>query len=428
MTATMKIFPARTPIRGAVVVPGSKSLSNRYLLLAAAARGESRVSGLLDSDDVQNGSACVEALGAALTPDGDAVKVQGVDGKFAAQGRRIYLGAAGTLARFLPGLLAAADGEKFTLEASSQLAGRPIDGLAAPLRMLGARIETPKAASFPMTIDAVGLNGGEAVVDGSISSQFVSGLLMAAPLARGPVHVRSSSPIVQADYVRLTTQAMTMFGARVETEADGWRVFPTRYAGAEVAVEADASTASYFAALAAATAGEVTITNLSLDTGQPDIRFLQALERMGARIVSGKNGVTVSGPSRLSGGFEIDFQPMSDTALTLAALAPFADKPIRITGIKHIRRHESDRVAAMAAELRRAGVPAQEYDDGWLIEPASPKPVRHETYDDHRMAMALAVMAARGEGAELDNPGCVAKTCPRFFELIGMLGVRCEAR
>jgi 3-phosphoshikimate 1-carboxyvinyltransferase len=243
---------------------------------------------------------------------------------------------------------------------------------------------------------------------------------MATPLMKHPVEIRVTDHIVQSDYVRITMEVLAAFGVQIEaSEAlDRFYVTPAEFRAADYAVEADASTATYFAALGALL-GEVTISNLRLETTQPDIAFLDVLKGMGCGV---EPGVTVRGPEKLRGGFTIDMRAFSDSCLTLAAIAPFADAPIEICGVGHIRHHESDRIGVMARILSDLGVPVEERADGLRISPALPRFGRVATHDDHRVAMSLAVLGLAGSGVQLVDPGCVSKTCPNFFELIAGLG------
>jgi 3-phosphoshikimate 1-carboxyvinyltransferase len=224
---------------------------------------------------------------------------------------------------------------------------------------------------------------------------------------------------VQADYVRITLEVLAAFGVNIEASPafDRFYVKPSVFRPEDYAVEADASTATYFLAMGALM-GEVTVSNLRPETTQPDIAFLDVLKRMGCEV----EGVTVRGPKKLRGGFSIDMRAFSDSCLTLAAMAPFADAPIEITGVEHIRHHESDRVGVMARTLTELGVPVEERRDGLLISPALPRFGRVATHDDHRVAMSMAVLGLAGSGVELTDPGCVSKTCPNFFDLIAGLG------
>jgi 3-phosphoshikimate 1-carboxyvinyltransferase len=425
------VAPHRAPIVTDIALPGSKSYTNRALLCAAMADGRSTLTGLLRSDDSYW---CVESLrrlGAAVTMDGTTAIIDGLGRRRPHPEARLYIGSAGTTARFLPGLLAAGGPGRFTLDASQQMRGRPLAPLLLALRQLGADITCPGTEDAPpLEIEGVSLLGGPVRMSGAVSSQFISGVLMAGPMALNGVHVLITDHVVQKDYVAMTLDMMETFGAVVEADDDlaEMRVEPGGYRPADVALEADASTATYFLALAAVTGGRVTVTNVGTATRQPDLRFIDTLERMGCRVTREPAAVTVEGPpdGRLTGGLDVDMRPLSDATLTLAAIAPFADGPVAIHNVAHIRNHESDRIGVMCAALAALGVPVDERTDGMTVHPARPSHGVMETHDDHRVAMALAVLGVAGEGVRLLEPGCVSKTCPPFFDLLAGLGVGVE--
>jgi 3-phosphoshikimate 1-carboxyvinyltransferase len=432
-----RVEAAKGPIRGSLAVPGSKSATNRALILAGAAglgaTGErvSRVSGLLRSDDSYWCMEALHKLGAQMEDDGVNLTI-GAPHEWACPAEPIFIGSAGTTGRFLTAVLALSTRLAVEIAASEQLSSRPMEPLFEALRSLGARFEYGEHRAFPVTILPRRGGAGTVQISGSVSSQFISGLLMGTPLLGRPVEVLVTDRIVQADYVRITLAMMKSFGVEVEVsdEFDRFRVQPGSYQPTSYVVEADASTASYFLALAAVTGGDITLENLPSATLQPDIRFIQFLRQMGCRLEQEGSRMTIVGPARnalggrLRGGFTADMNACSDTALTLAAIAPFADAPIEIIGVEHIRRHESDRLRVMAASLCAAGVPVEERPDGLRIEPAQPRFARLDTHDDHRVAMSLTVLGVAGSGIELTDPGCVSKTCPDFFGMIEKLGAK----
>ena len=303
---------------------------------------------------------------------------------------------------------------------------RPVAPLFEALRRGGGRIAFEGIeGGFPAAITGNSFIGGKLAMSGKVSSQFISGILLGAPQSRDGVELTVDGGIVQSDYVRITLDAMRHFGADVSAD-DGLAYFtvrPTGYRARDLVVEADASTATYFAALAAVTGGRITLLNLSPKTRQPDFGFLAVLERLGVLVERKADRTIITANRQLSGGFTIDMKPLSDATLTLAAIAPFADAPITITGVAHIRHHESDRIAAICQSLTRAGISVEEHPDGLTVHPGKPKFATLSTYEDHRVAMSLAVMGVAGEGIELLDPGCVSKTCPAFFELLAGLGV-----
>lgn len=431
--ASMRVAPIGRPIVAELAVPGSKSVSNRALILAAMSEGTTELTGLLKSDDTYW---CVDALvrlGAHVTFADEAMMravVAGIGRRRPKQGP-LHVGSAGTLARFLPPFLAAGEAGTWRVTASQQMSRRPVGPLFDALRVGAARIDCPAAANcFPADIIGASFTGGRLAMSGKVSSQFISGVLLGAAQARDGVDLTVDGGIVQGAYVRITLDTMRHFGADVTFKDDltHFRVAPTGYRARDLAIEADASTATYFAALGAVTGGQVTLTNLTPATRQPDYGFLEILEKLGCRIERRRDCTIVAGPAgKLKGGFSVDMRPLSDAALTLAALAPFCDAPVTITGVGHIRHHESDRISAMCTSLAALGVPVEERADGMTVSPAEPRYAELDTFEDHRMVMALAVLGVAGTGVGLRDPACVSKTCPTFFDLLAGLGVATEA-
>jgi 3-phosphoshikimate 1-carboxyvinyltransferase len=421
-----EVRPAGRPISGTVTVPGSKSFTNRALILAGAAEGPSTLTGLLRSDDSYW---CVDALrrlGISVEVDGTTIRIDGCGARWPAAEADLFIGSAGTIGRFLPGVLAAAPSGRYRIRASRQLEKRPVAPLMEALAKLGARAtHQEQPGGYPMTIAASGLHGGRISMSGKVSSQFISGMLIAAPLASSAVTLDVVDDIVQSDYVRMTLDAMAAFGAGAKHDdaLSRFEVEPQPYRGRSYAIEADASTTTYFVALAAVTGGRVVVDNIGTSTRQPDLRFIDVLERMGCTVERRPDRIAVAGPARLRGGLTVDMKPMSDATLTLAALAPFADGPIAMTGVAHIRKHESDRIHVMADALAKLGIGVEERPDGLVVSPGIPCFAELDTHDDHRVAMSLAVLGAAAGGVRLTDPGCVSKTCPVFFEEIGALGV-----
>ena len=421
-----EVRPAGRPVSGTVTVPGSKSFTNRALILAGAAEGSSVLTGLLRSDDSYWCIDALKRLGVGVEVEGTTARVQGAGARWPIASADLFIGSAGTIGRFLPGVLAASSAGRYRVTASRQLTRRPVAPLIDALTALGADISHEgEPGGFPMTVIARGLKGGRLTMSGKVSSQFISGALIAAPLASGPVRLDVVDHIVQADYVRMTLDAMAAFGVAIDHDEALTRfdARPRRYRGGAFAIEADASTTTYFLALAAVTRGRIVIDNIGTATRQPDLRLIDVLERMGCVVERAAGRVTLTGPERLKGGFAVDMKPMSDATLTLAALAPFADAPIAIEGVAHIRKHESDRIHVMADALARLGVGVEERSDGLVVAPGRPRFAELDTHDDHRVAMSLAVLGAAGAGVRLADPGCVSKTCPVFFEEIAALGV-----
>jgi 3-phosphoshikimate 1-carboxyvinyltransferase len=425
MTAA-RVSPGSPPARWSARVPGSKSLTNRALLLAGVAAGRSRLIAPLVADDTEAMAGALRALGATVTevagsdparPTRDWI-VDGLGG--APRGEAaVDCAMAGTVGRFLVAMLAAGEG-RFAVDAHPQLRRRPLGPVLAALRAQGAEID---GEALPLTIVAHGLSGGEIEVDASVSSQFLSGLLMAAPLARAPSTLRFAS-LVSAPYIDLTTAAMAAFGVPV-ARGDGELRVPVRsYRATEYVVEPDASTASYFLASAALTGTTVTVPGLDLDaTGQGDIELVEHLTAMGCT-VEARAPLTLTGPGRLRGA-QVDMNGSSDVFMTLACVAPFADGPTTIEGVGHARVKESDRVGATAENLRRLGIEVEEGRDWIRVHPGLPRTARLPTYEDHRIAMAFALIGARVP-VELDEPTVVAKTFPGFFDAWPVTGAVVE--
>ncbi|QQE81049.1 3-phosphoshikimate 1-carboxyvinyltransferase [Alicyclobacillus sp. SO9] len=424
---SIEIHPLDTPIETELQVPGSKSFTNRALILAALAAGTSNLQGILKSDDSYWCIDSLKKLGIRIEVKGNSVRIEGSGGQWPHQSGKLYIGASGTTARFLPGALAAAETGQWTIDASRSMTKRPLGPLLDALNAIGAEIKTTnKPGYLPITVEARGLQGGDVSISGSISSQFLSGLLLASPYAKNQVTIHVTDPIVQHAYIHITLDLMQQFGAEVHHDDNltTFTILPAQYQAQSLALEADASTASYFFAVAALTGGTVTVTNLNPNTHQPDVKFVGVLEKMGCRVRYGEHSITVEGPAQLRGGFSVSFREFSDQALTLAAIAPFADGIIEVREVEHIRKHESDRVQAAVANLRRLGVQCEEHQDGFTVHPGRPQAARLPSYDDHRVAMSFALVGLRTEGIEVLDPGCVSKTCPTYFDLLREIGIR----
>ncbi|MGY4688298.1 3-phosphoshikimate 1-carboxyvinyltransferase [Salibacterium sp. K-3] len=421
------IAPLRTGrLQADITIPGSKSFTNRALIMAALAEGRSTLSGILKSDDSYWCIDALQKLGARADVSGDTVIMEGCGGNWPVEEADLYIGAAGTIARFLPGALAVAGSGMFTVEASRRMSERPVQPLMDALQNLGADVEYLENEGFyPLRVRAQGLKGGMVSISGRISSQFISGLLLAGPYAEHPMEIRIPDYIVQHAYVKITLDLMKQFGADVEYNDDltEMNIPSGGYKGQNMALEADASTASYFMALAALNNGRIRINNLTMQTNQPDIYMVDVYEKMGCTVTRGENYIEVQGTPQLKGNFEISMKEMSDQTLTLAAVAPFADGPVTITDVEHIRHHESDRIYAACTELRKMGIKVEEFSDGLKVHPGTPVGVELHSYDDHRVAMALSLIGTKVPGVSIEDPGCVSKTCPTFYELLEQLGV-----
>jgi 3-phosphoshikimate 1-carboxyvinyltransferase len=404
----------------ALDVPGSKSLTNRALILAALAEGTSTLTGGLIADDSEVMVRALRQLGIGVEVDGTSYTVAGRGGEIPAAGADLDLKLSGTSIRFLTAVTALGRG-RFVLDGNARMRERPIQDLLNALTPLGARLGTLyETGCPPVVVEASGLVGGTTRVAGDSSSQYLSALLMVAPYAEGPVEIEVVGELLSKPFLDMTLALMADFGVEVAREGyTHFRVEPGRYRALSYRIEGDAMAAGYFWAAAAVTGGTVRIGNVGSDSVQGDRRLADVLAAMGCEVRWGAHETRVTGPSdgRLRGG-TFDLNDMPDQAQTLAVVALFADAAVRIENIWNLRIKETDRLSAMATELQKFGVRAIEERDALTVVPLeqSPGPVEVATYDDHRMAMAFAVAGARLDGVTLLDPGCVAKTYPRFFE------------
>ncbi|MFO1067698.1 MAG: 3-phosphoshikimate 1-carboxyvinyltransferase [Geminicoccaceae bacterium] len=415
MTLTARsvtIVPPARPLVGRVAPPGSKSITNRALLLAGLAAGTSRLTGALKSDDTRYMAAALRAIGVTVAePDATGFVVSGT-GRLLPPAEPLFLGNAGTATRFLTAAAATVEGT-VVVDGDAHMRKRPIEPLVRALRSLGVDVAAPTGCP-PVTVHGKGrLAGGRVEVDAGLSSQYVSALLMMAPLSREPVEVALvGSQIGARGYIDLTVAAMAAFGARVERQGDGvWRIQPTGYTAHDLAIEPDASAATYLWAAEALTRG-------TIDLGTPADAFTQPDARAHALIARFPHLPPV-----------IEGSQMQDAIPTLAVLAAFNETPVRFTGIANLRVKECDRVAALATELSRIrpGLAVEEGDD--LVVASDPSlagatlPTRIETYADHRIAMSFALAGLRIHGITILDPGCVAKTWPGYWQALASLGV-----
>ncbi|MGA5300714.1 3-phosphoshikimate 1-carboxyvinyltransferase [Nucisporomicrobium flavum] len=407
----LPVAPLTAPLDATVRPPGSKSITNRALICAALTPGTSTLTGVLFADDTRAMMSAVAALGARVEADEATrtVTVTGIDARAAATAGMIDARQSGTTSRFILPAAALLSG-RTVVDGSAQLRARPFGPVLAALRDAGAVVEELDRPGYLPAAVRGPLRGGPVEVSGHISSQFLSGLLMAGPLMARGLSVSVTSPLVSVPYVEMTKAVMAAFGVTV----DGLVVPPGGYRPTRYAVEPDASAASYFLGAAAVAGGRVTVAGLGTGSLQGDVRFADVLEQMGATVSRTPDSVTVSTAGRLR-GVDVDMADISDTAQTLAAVAVYADTPTRVRGIGFIRKKETDRLAAVVTELRRAGIDAVEDEDGFTIHPGQPRPTRFATYEDHRMAMSMALLGLRTAGMEIEDPGCVAKTYPDYF-------------
>jgi 3-phosphoshikimate 1-carboxyvinyltransferase len=417
----LEIEPLDGPLDATVRVPGSKSVTNRALLVAALADGASTIRNTLFSDDSYWLMHALVRLGFDLRANRKTGEtgITGQNGIIPERDVEVFVGNAGTVARFLPPALALGEGP-YVVDGVPRMRERPVGDLVDAMRLLGAGVGYGEEdGRFPLRVEGGGFRGGMARVRAKSSSQFVSGLLMAAPYAEEPV-VLELEGREEWPYVGITAEVMRAFGVEVGIGDARYAVEPGIYEAREYEVEPDASAASYFMAAAAVTGGRVRIPGLGARSPQGDLRFAGVLREMGCEVEVGEDRVEVRGPERLR-GVEVDMNAFSDTMMTLAAIAPFASTPTVIKNVEHTRYQETDRVSAVATELGRLGISVEEGRGLLRITPGSIKPAVVETYGDHRMAMALAVTGLVAPGIRIRDPGCVTKTFPDYFERLESL-------
>jgi 3-phosphoshikimate 1-carboxyvinyltransferase len=420
----IEIKPLLSRLAASIRVPGSKSITNRALLMGAVTHGHSVIESALISDDTRYMIDALQHLGYAITLDDQESRIEmdGQGGTIPVESADLFVGGSGTAMRFLAGFLTLGKG-RFRLDGNARMRQRPIGDLIDALRNLGLPIRSElNNGCPPVVVEAThSFEGGTTRIDASLSSQFVSALLIPSPLwpqgLRLVVDGLAGSP-----FITMTLRLMERAG--IETTVDGNVIVVPggqSYNFSHMTVEADASSASYFAAAALLCGGKVELRNLTRDSVQGDIRFLDLLERMGAQVTWNGNSVTVEGTGTFN-GVDVDMSATPDMVPTLAVLAPFANSATRIRNVKFIRHHESDRIHALAVELTRLGVKIAEHEDGLTIEPTCPTAAAIETYDDHRIAMSFAIVGLRMPGVRIKEPGCVSKTYPHFFVDLAALG------
>jgi 3-phosphoshikimate 1-carboxyvinyltransferase len=423
-------IPPLGPLEATVTVPGSKSLTNRALLVAALAEGESVLTGCLFSDDTRYMLGALKTLGVECHADEPAatIRVRGCNGRFPNEGVGLYVGNAGTAMRFLTAACAAC-GRGIIIDGNARMRERPIRELTDALRPLGAEIDCPTGCP-PVRVVGGGLKAGRCEFRDPQSSQYVSAVLMAAPYCMGPADIAVGGTLVSEPYVEMTVALMADFGIAVERMGNSFRVAgPARYAARDrYPVEPDASSASYPLAIAAVTGGKIRVRGLGTDSKQGDAHFVDVLEKMGCTVGRGTDFLEVrGGPLR---GIDVDLADMPDMAQTLAAVAMFAEGPTTIRGVANLRIKETDRIAALENELTKLGAAVTVLPDGLTVRPptggrAGIRPAEIDTYDDHRMAMSFAVIGCGAPGVVIRDPGCTSKTWPEFFDwLAGLRGGR----
>ncbi len=413
----LEIHPCQHPVTGTIRPPGSKSLTNRALIVAALADGISHLTGALDSVDTRVMVNCLQKLGISIDANFNTgrIRVIGASGKIGTASEDLWCENSGTSIRFLTALCATGHGT-YRLDGNERMRERPIRPLVDALTNAGiaSRCELNNECP-PVQVDTNGLPGGTITVAGSISSQYLSGLLMVAPAAQHDLKVEVTGPLVSRPYIDMTLEVMKSFGAVIsEPHENVFHIRATGYRPLDYDIEPDASAASYFFAVAAITGGEVTVEGLSKSSLQGDVGFVDALVKMGCEATWGERSITIKGKSLQ--GIEIDMNTISDTAQTLACVAPFAAGPTHIRNVAHNRIKETDRITAVVTELRKTGLHVEEHPDGMTIHPGPPGPALIDTYDDHRMAMSFALLGLRAKGIRIADPGCTSKTYPNYFE------------
>jgi 3-phosphoshikimate 1-carboxyvinyltransferase len=413
------------PLDATVQVPGSKSITNRALLIAGLAEGETTLRGPLHSDDTDVMRGALEALGARIDVGEDELRVRGTGAQLTPPDTALYTGNSGTTARFLTAAATLASGP-CVIDGNARMRERPIQDLVDALAQLGAEIEIQgRGGCPPLLVRGGGLPGGSAVIDASNSSQYVSAVLLASPYAARDVSLSFvDGVLVSRPYVDLTLQVMRTFGAEVGWQPDGSLLVAAGrpYRALDYAVEPDASSAVYPFCAAAIAGGTTRVEGIPQDSLQADFAILPLLERMGCRVTRERDFTEVRGPDTpLRSLGRIDMNALPDASMAMAVVALFADGPTVIENVANLRIKETDRLAALETELRRMGARAEAGPDWLRVEPGPLRGAEIETYDDHRMAMSFALAGLRVPGVVIRDPGCVSKTWPNFFDVFGHL-------
>jgi 3-phosphoshikimate 1-carboxyvinyltransferase len=422
MSSTVEIRPAERP-NAAVRVPGSKSYTQRALVIASLAEGRSFLQGPLASEDTDYLTEALRLLGAEVLPSGMNLAITGTGGRLAPPRRPIFLGNNGTAARFLLSAASLGNGD-YHLTGSPRLCQRPVKPLLDALRSLGG-VSTceGKEGFLPLTIHAQGIQGGRATFAEVESSQYISSLLISAPYARKGVEIEVKGFTASRPYIAMTMEVMGRFGVSVERKAGNGYILRSgqRYRGTSYAVEGDASSASYFFLAAALCQGTIRVSPMSRETLQGDGGFLRILEELGCAVSSGEFWVEVEGRPLPAGDRVYDMGDMPDMVLTLAVLSAVRPGRTVIHGAAHLRIKESNRLGALARELAKTGIRAEEREDGLVIEGGSPRGAEIETYNDHRIAMSFAMLGLAAPGMRIQDGSCVGKSFPGFWEELGKL-------
>lgn len=421
----LPIAPLTRAPAASVVPPGSKSITNRALVLAAlsSVTRPNRLHGCLRSEDTEVMITALRQLGYQVEADWHQPRqtvtvYRGEHPPVPAAAAELFVANSGTTMRFLSALVSLGRG-CYRLDGIARMRERPIADLLDALTQLGVQARSEAGNGCPpVVLDGGAWRGGQVRVKSDVSSQFLSGLLMAAPFAPGSTTFEIAGPLVSRPYIDMTVRMLHQWHLRVQTPTPESYLVPGEQpadglAGGEYLVEPDASAASYFFAAAAITGGRITVPGLAMHSLQGDVCFVDVLERMGCGVERGPDALTVQGgPLR---GIDVGMNDISDTVMTLGVVALFADGPTTIRNVAHIRHKETDRLAALATELRRLGAGVEEQADGLTIQPQPLRGTTVATYNDHRMAMSLALVGLRVPGVVIDQPACVAKTYPGYF-------------
>ena len=422
MSEPYRVRQVTAPINAVVRPPGSKSETNRALVLGAlASGGVTRLWGALEAEDSLAMRQALRGLGVMIDDNDDPWMVLGTGGDLKVPNSTLDVGASGTTARFLTAVAALVRGP-VEIDGTRRMRERPIGDLTSALSQLGADVETTDG-NPPVRINGGGLTGGVVPIDGSQSSQFVSALLMIAPMLHEPLTIEIQGGLVSSRYVDGTMAMMRQFGAEVRVGDERFDVAPTGYRKTHIEIEADASAAAYPLVAAAITGGVVGIEGIPAESIQPDLRISAALELMGCDVLRTAALLELRGPAEKLKPIDVDMEMAPDAALALAVACLFADGSSRIRGLSTLRLKETDRLEALRTEICRLGASATIEGDDLHISPAPLQPTRVVTYDDHRMAMSFALVGLKAPGIEIDDPGCVAKTWPQFFTVLESLGV-----
>lgn len=407
------------PISFKVEIPGSKSITNRALLLASMADGESTLKHVLFSDDSRSFLDCLEKLGYELSIN-EKDQVVKLKGGLPNQNAAINVRSAGTTARFLTAFLSAAGGE-YDIKSSEQMAKRPMKPLCETLEKLGVDFTYHGQEYFlPFRLKSAACKGGEVELFAEQSSQFLSALLMTGHLYENGLTIHHTGKEIAKPYIDMTIKMIEQFGGSVAKEGQTYHVSHAGpYRPLTYLIEPDVSGACYFFAMAVLTGGSILVKDIHVESLQGDIRFLDILKMLGAKIKDTDAGITLQGPADgCYNGIDIDLNDCSDQTMTLAALAVFAKTPTVIRNIGHIRLQESDRIHAIVTELKKMGITCKEADDSITIWPGIPGPAEIDTYNDHRMAMAFSLIGLKADRIVINDPDCTAKTFENYFELL----------